>query len=75
MLEHRMSTRAKTVDERRSLAKPAEVAEYLQVKEETLAQWRYRKIGPPWTKAGNAVRYRWPDVESYLDKQAQGGAA
>jgi len=56
------------------LATPVEVAAYLDVAEKTLRQWRYLKIGPCWTKAGGRVRYRWADVEKYLDAQAKGAA-
>jgi excisionase family DNA binding protein len=49
-----------------ALATPAEVADYLQVKEGTLAEWRYRKVGPSYIKVGHYVRYRRADVEAWL---------
>jgi excisionase family DNA binding protein len=49
-----------------ALVTPAEVAEYLQVKEGTLAEWRYRKTGPNYVKVGHCVRYRRADVEEWL---------
>jgi len=57
--------------ERRPLAAPGQVAEYLGVPPETLKQWRYRKIGPNWTKVGRHCRYNWQDVDAWL--AAQGG--
>jgi predicted DNA-binding transcriptional regulator AlpA len=32
-----------------------------------LAQWRFRGDGPPFIKLGRSVRYRWSDVEAWLD--------
>jgi predicted DNA-binding transcriptional regulator AlpA len=58
------------------LGKPPQVAEYLGVPEKTLAQWRYLGLGPRWSKVGRHVRYRWSDVEKWLDSQSvtAGGA-
>lgn len=53
--------------ERKPLADPRQVAAYLGVAEKTLRQWRYLKTGPKFTKAGGRIRYRWSDVEKYLD--------
>jgi hypothetical protein len=55
---------------RSGLGKPVEVADYLGVPEHTLAQWRYRGIGPRYSHVGRHVRYRWGDVEQWLDEQA-----
>lgn len=56
-----------------ALGKPLEVADYLQVPEKTLTQWRYLGKGPKFIPVGRHVRYRWADVEKWLDQQAQGG--
>lgn len=56
--------------QQKPLARPAEVATYLGVPEKTLTQWRYLKTGPRWSKVGRHVRYRWADVEKWLDEQA-----
>lgn len=56
--------------QRRPLGTPVEVAEHLQVPEKTLAVWRSREIGPGWHKIGRHVRYRWEDVERWIDAQA-----
>ncbi|MEU1642042.1 helix-turn-helix transcriptional regulator [Micromonospora zamorensis] len=53
--------------ERKPLADPRQVAAYLGVAEKTLRQWRYLKTGPKFTKVGGRIRYRWSDVEKYLD--------
>ncbi|MFF0245044.1 helix-turn-helix transcriptional regulator [Streptosporangium sandarakinum] len=62
-------------DLRRALGKPKDVAEYLGVPEKTLTQWRYLRKGPKYAYVGRHVRYRWPDVEKWLDQQMQGGSA
>lgn len=55
----------------RALAKPDEVATFLGVPPRTLDQWRYLGKGPRWSKVGRHTRYRWTDVEKWLDEQAQ----
>jgi excisionase family DNA binding protein len=60
---------------RRTLGKPPEVAEYLGVPEKTLTQWRYLGKGPKYASVGRHIRYRWSDVENWLDQQVQGGSA
>lgn len=57
---------------RTPLATPGEVASYLQKPEKTLAEWRYRGIGPRYLSVGRDVRYRWPDVEEWLAQQESG---
>lgn len=59
----------------RPLATPGEVAEYLRKPVGTLANWRYQRIGPKWIKAEGSVRYRWSDVDTWLDAQSGGAAA
>jgi Helix-turn-helix domain len=60
---------------RTPLAKPGEVAAYLQKPEKTLAEWRSRGIGPRYHTVGRDVRYRWEDVDDWLAAQANGAAA
>lgn len=58
----------------RSLATPPEVAAYLVVPEKTLTQWRYLKKGPRFHVVGRHVRYRWADVEKWLDEKVKAAA-
>ncbi|MFF0115988.1 helix-turn-helix transcriptional regulator [Streptomyces prasinus] len=51
------------------LATPAEVAEYLGVPVKTLYQWKYRGVGPNVHKVGRHLRYRWHEVDAWLDRQ------
>jgi Helix-turn-helix domain len=55
------------------LATPGQVAEVLGVPEHTLAQWRSRGKGPRYCRVGRHVRYRWPVVNAWVDKQEKGG--
>ncbi len=53
-----------------ALLNPKALAAYLDIPLATLYDWRRRGIGPPGIRVGKHVRYRWPDVQSWLDKQA-----
>lgn len=53
------------------LATPQQVAEYLNVPLETIYAWRRRRTGPKASKVGIHLRYRWSDVELWLDQRAE----
>ncbi|MEU2308912.1 helix-turn-helix transcriptional regulator [Streptomyces misionensis] len=55
---------------RGSLATPVEVAAYLGVPVKTLYQWKYRGIGPNVHKVGRHLRYRWPEVDAWVNAQS-----
>lgn len=63
------------MEQRRPLAAIEEVSEYLGIPVKTLYQWRHRGIGPRASKVGRHLRYRWDDVEKWVDQQAGGVAA
>ena len=63
-------SRASQVSDR--LVEPQEVADYLLVPVATLAQWRYLGQGPRFLKIGRFVRYRWSEVERWLNAQTRG---
>ncbi len=44
-----------------------ELADYLGVPVTTLYQWRYRREGPPGFRAGRHLRYRWGEVEAWIE--------
>jgi excisionase family DNA binding protein len=46
-----------------------ELADYLGVPVATLYQWRCRREGPPGFRVGRHVRYRWSDIEDWIDRQ------
>lgn len=58
------------VADRRPLATVEQVAEYCGVPIATVYQWSYRKTGPRTLKVGRYLRYRWSDVDTWLDQQA-----
>lgn len=62
------------METRRPLATPEEVSTYLGVPVPTLHQWRYKGTGPKASKVGRHLRYRWADVERWLDDQAKAAA-
>jgi predicted DNA-binding transcriptional regulator AlpA len=37
----------------------------------TIKDWRYKGVGPPYTKLGGRVVYRSEDVDAWLDKQSR----
>lgn len=51
----------------RPLADPRTIAEFLGTTTQQLAQDRYRGQGPKFIRVGRRVRYRWTDVEAWLD--------
>ena len=46
-----------------------DLAAALQMQPQSLADWRYRCVGPRYIKLGQLVRYRRSDVEEWLDSQ------
>jgi hypothetical protein len=59
--------------ERQPLADPLAVASYLRIPVHTLAQWRSRGQGPTFSRVGRHVRYRWTDVERWIEDRQRGG--
>ena len=65
---------ATTADERRNtveIIEPPTLSSELHIPLATLAQWRYRKVGPPWIRVGRHIRYRRSDVEAWLTAQTE----
>ena len=52
------------------LGEPEEVGAYLKVPVRTLYEWRFKGTGPRSIKVGRHLRYRWSDVEAWLEEQA-----
>jgi excisionase family DNA binding protein len=61
--------------DRQPLASTSEVADYLDVPARTLDMWAYRGTGPRYSRVGRYRRYRWSDVERWLDEQSRAAAA
>lgn len=62
------------MDGRRPLASAEQVSEYLGVPVDTLYAWRHRSTGPRASKVGRHIRYRWEDVDAWLDAQSKAAA-
>ena len=54
----------------KGLLSPEQLAEYLGVPLATVYRWRARKTGPRGLRVGRHVRYRWADVQAWLDRQS-----
>ena len=55
----------------RKLVVQDDAAEYIGVRPQTLANWRYLGIGPRYFKLGRgAVRYDLADLDAYLEANA-----
>jgi excisionase family DNA binding protein len=53
----------------------AELADYFDVPVATIYAWRYRRHGPPGFRAGRHLRFRYSDVQRWIeDRVAQSGA-
>lgn len=46
---------------------PAELADMLNVTEDTLREWRRNRVGPDFVKTGKVVVYREADVQKWLE--------
>jgi excisionase family DNA binding protein len=44
-----------------------DLAEYLDVPVATVYAWRHRHNGPPGFRVGRHLRFRWSDVERWID--------
>jgi hypothetical protein len=51
------------------------VADTLGIPEHTLANWRWRGVGPPYLKVGKHVRYDPDQLEAWVAQQSRGGSA
>lgn len=48
-----------------ALATSDEIASFLRVDEQTLANWRHKGTGPAYIKVGAAVRYCWAEIDRW----------
>jgi excisionase family DNA binding protein len=59
------------MEQRDRLLTVQELANYLDVPVATLYQWRYRREGPLGFRVGRHVRYRWCDVQEWIEHQVK----
>ncbi|HUG09062.1 MAG TPA: helix-turn-helix domain-containing protein [Acidimicrobiia bacterium] len=55
------------MDRKDRLVDVRELADYLGVPVATLYQWRHRRKGPPGFRVGKHLRYRWADIEEWIE--------
>ncbi len=48
-----------------------ELAGYLDVPVATVYAWRHHRQGPPGFRVGRHLRFRWSDVERWINNQLQ----
>ncbi len=48
-----------------------ELAAYLGVPVKTLYAWRTRNQGPPGFRVGRHLRYRWADVQRWIEQRIE----
>ena len=46
-----------------------DLADYLGVPVATIYAWRYRHQGPPGCRIGRHLRFRWNDVQSWIEQR------
>ncbi len=51
------------------LATTEQLAAYLHVEPGTIHHWRVRGVAPRATRVGGRLRFKWADVETWLDKR------
>lgn len=68
-----MTTAATDTNRRGIFGKPQEVADYLLTTAQNLAKMRWQGRGPRYTRVGKAIRYRWDDVDAWLEANSHGG--
>ncbi len=52
-----------------------ELAGYLEVPVKTLCAWRCRREGPPAFRVGRHLRYRWSDVQQWIQHRPDAGSS
>jgi len=53
--------------EKNHFVNAAEASTIVGYKPQTLANWRFRGVGPPYTKRGNSIRYKISDLLDFMD--------
>ncbi|MFD9042047.1 helix-turn-helix transcriptional regulator [Streptomyces bottropensis] len=65
----RAAEAASDAGDRRPLMSAEELADFLGVPLNTVYVWNHRRQGPRAHKVGRYLRYRWPEVEAWLEAQ------
>ncbi len=70
-----MVTHHRAMEHEDRLITVQELADYLEVPVKTLYAWRYRREGPPGFRVGRHLRYRWADIERWIQRQLEAGSS
>lgn len=65
----RAAEAASDAGDRCPLMSAKELADFLGVPLNTVYVWNHRRQGPQAHKVGRYLRYRWPEVEAWLEAQ------
>jgi excisionase family DNA binding protein len=67
--KERVVTDDRSMDNSDRLLSVDELADYLGVPAKTLYAWRYRREGPRGFRVGRHLRYRWSDVQLWIEER------
>jgi predicted DNA-binding transcriptional regulator AlpA len=70
-----MNTKKAAKGDRAKLATVNDLADYVGVPVQTIYEWNCRGTGPKVLKVGRYVRYRWSDIDRWLDSTEKGDAS
>jgi excisionase family DNA binding protein len=59
------------MDQQDRLLTVNELAQYLDIPVATVYAWRHRREGPPGFRVGKYVRYRWNDIQEWIQAQLE----
>ena len=59
------------MDDHERLLTAEELADFLDLPIKTLYAWRYRGEGPVGFRVGKHIRYRWTDVEAWIQDRVR----
>lgn len=59
------------IETQHHLMTETEAARLLGVSIRTLQSWRWRRVGPRYTKLGGSVRYRVEDINAFIEEGMQ----
>jgi excisionase family DNA binding protein len=57
-----------------NLATVKDLAEYAGVPVKTVYEWNYRGTGPKAIRVGRYLRFRWDDIESWIERNSADAA-
>lgn len=68
-----MVSHDRAVEHEDRLVNVRELADYLDVPVKTLYAWRYHREGPQAFRVGRHLRYRWSDIQRWIEGRLEAG--